>query len=69
MGGLVRLARRVFEALCAQYPDKYIALMQPGDAAQEQAADMMAAKTAGIARWVEPATKGGPSALRQGVVA
>ena len=28
------MARRVFEALCAQYPGKYIALVQPGDATQ-----------------------------------
>ena len=26
------VARRVFEALCAQYPGKYMALVQPGDA-------------------------------------
>ena len=26
------VARRVFEALCAQYPEKYVALVQPGDA-------------------------------------
>jgi hypothetical protein len=25
------VARRLFDALCAQYPDKYIALIQPGD--------------------------------------
>jgi hypothetical protein len=25
------VARRVFDALCAQYPDKYVALIQPRD--------------------------------------
>jgi hypothetical protein len=25
------VARRLFDALCAQYPDKYIALIQPRD--------------------------------------
>jgi hypothetical protein len=27
------IARRLFDALCAQYPDKYIALIQPPNAA------------------------------------
>ena len=26
------VAKRLFDALCAQYPDKYIALIQPSDA-------------------------------------
>ena len=30
------VARRVFEALCAQYPEKYIALVQPGDATDQR---------------------------------
>ena len=29
--GLRTVARHIFEALCAQYPDKYIALVQPRD--------------------------------------
>jgi len=29
------IARRLFEALCAQFPDKYIALIQPRDVANE----------------------------------
>ena len=29
------VARRLFEALCAHYPDKYIALIQPRDVANE----------------------------------
>jgi len=29
------VARRLFDALCAQYPDKYIALIQPRDVANE----------------------------------
>lgn len=29
------VAKRLFEALCAQYPDKYIALIQPRDVANE----------------------------------
>jgi hypothetical protein len=27
------IARRLFEALCAQHPEKYIALIQPADTA------------------------------------
>ena len=29
------VAKRLFEALCAHYPDKYIALIQPRDVANE----------------------------------
>jgi hypothetical protein len=29
------VAKRLFEALCAQYPGKYIALIQPRDVANE----------------------------------
>jgi hypothetical protein len=29
------VARRLFEALCARHPDKYIALIQPRDVASE----------------------------------
>jgi hypothetical protein len=32
------VARRLFEALCAHYPDKYIALIQPRDVANEERA-------------------------------
>jgi hypothetical protein len=31
------VARRLFEALCTHYPDKYIALIQPRDVANEPA--------------------------------
>jgi hypothetical protein len=41
------VARRVFDALCAQYPDKYIALVQQGEATGERAADMIVTKTEG----------------------
>jgi hypothetical protein len=27
------IARRLFEALCARHPEKYVALIQPGDTA------------------------------------
>ena len=30
------VAKRLFEALCAQYPDKYIALIQPRDVVNER---------------------------------
>jgi hypothetical protein len=30
----------VFEALCAKYPEKHIVLMQPGESATWQVADM-----------------------------
>ena len=33
------VARRVFEALCAQYPEKYIALVQPRDATDQRIVD------------------------------
>jgi hypothetical protein len=29
------VARRLFDALCVQYPDKYIALIQPPDVASD----------------------------------
>jgi hypothetical protein len=29
------VARRLFEALCVRYPDKYIALIQPRDVVNE----------------------------------
>jgi hypothetical protein len=40
------VARRLFDALCAQYPDKYIALIQPRDLADDRPGDLTAAKTA-----------------------
>jgi hypothetical protein len=42
------VARRLFDALCAQYPDKYIALLQPPDVTDERlrAPNVIAAKTA-----------------------
>jgi hypothetical protein len=30
------VARRLFDALCAQFPDKYIALIQPRDGADDR---------------------------------
>ena len=39
------VARRVFEALCAQYPEKYIALMQPGDATDQRIVDVTTAQS------------------------
>jgi hypothetical protein len=30
------IARRLFDALCAQYPEKYVALIQPTDAAGKE---------------------------------
>ena len=41
------VARRVFEALCAQYPEKYIALVQPGDATDQQIVDVVTAQSPG----------------------
>ena len=35
------VARRVFEALCAQYPEKYIALVQPGDTTDQRNIDVI----------------------------
>jgi len=40
------VARRVFDALCARYPHKYIALVQPGHTTAERADDMIATKAA-----------------------
>jgi hypothetical protein len=37
------VARRLFDALCAQYPDKYIALIQPRDV-EEGPPDLPAGK-------------------------
>ena len=39
------VARRVFEALCAQYPEKYVALMQPGDVTDERIVDVTTAQS------------------------
>ena len=36
-----RVARHVFEALCAKYPEKHIVLMQRGESATWQVADMI----------------------------
>jgi hypothetical protein len=41
------VARRVLEALCAQYPEKYIALVQPGDATDQQIVDVVTAQSPG----------------------
>ena len=35
-----RVARHVFEALCAKHPEKHVVLMQPGESATWQVADM-----------------------------
>ena len=42
------VAKRVFGALCSQYPDKYISLIQPRDVVDGRlpAPDLPAAKTA-----------------------
>ncbi len=42
------VAKRLFDALCEQYPGKYIALMQPSDVADAppRAPDVSAAKGA-----------------------
>ena len=41
------VARRVFEALCAQYPEKYIALVQPGYATDRRIVDVTTAQSPG----------------------
>ena len=41
------VARRVFEALCAQYPEKYIALVQPGDATDQRIVHVTPAQSPG----------------------
>ena len=40
------VARRVFEALCAQYPEKYVALVQPGDATDRRNINVITADSA-----------------------
>jgi hypothetical protein len=39
------VAKRLFDALCAAYPDKYITLIQPRDVAGVPAPDVTAAET------------------------
>ena len=41
------VARRVFVELCAQYPEKYIALVQPGDATDQRIVDATNAQSPG----------------------
>ena len=41
------VARRVFEPLCAQYPEKYIALVQPGEATDQRIVDVITAHSPG----------------------
>ena len=41
------VARRVFEALCTQYPEKYIALVQPGDPTDQRIVDVTTAQSPG----------------------
>jgi hypothetical protein len=41
------VARHVFDALCAQYPHKYVALIQPRDVLDDPRDDLTVAKTAG----------------------
>ena len=41
------VARRVFEALCVQYPEKYIALVQPSDATYQRIVDVTTAQSPG----------------------
>ena len=38
------VAKRLFDALCAAYPDKYITLIQPRDVADVPAPDVTAAE-------------------------
>jgi hypothetical protein len=38
------VARRIFEALCARYPDRYIVLEQPKATAPDATADSAAAQ-------------------------
>jgi hypothetical protein len=40
------VARRLFEALCAQYPDNYIALIQPRDIADAPSPEIAPASVA-----------------------
>jgi hypothetical protein len=42
------VARHVFEALCAKYPKKHIVLMQPGESATWQVADMTESTSTGV---------------------
>ena len=41
------VAGRVFEALCVQYPEKYIALVQPADATDPRIVDVITAQSPG----------------------
>ena len=41
------IARQVFDALCAQHPDKYIALIQPRDVLDDRRDDLTVGKTYG----------------------
>ena len=43
-----RVARHVFEALCAKHPEKHIVLMQPGESATWQVADMTQSTSTGV---------------------
>jgi hypothetical protein len=45
------VAKRLFDALCAAYPDKYITLIQPRDVADVPAPDVTAAE----AEWLRKA--------------
>ena len=42
------VARHVFEALCAKYPEKHIVLMPPGESATWQVADMTESTSTGV---------------------
>jgi hypothetical protein len=41
------IARQVFDALCAQHPNKYIALIQPRDVLDDRRDDLTVGKTYG----------------------
>jgi len=41
------VARRVFDALCTQHPDRYIALIQPRDVLDDPRDDLTVGKTDG----------------------
>ena len=43
-----RVARNVFEALCAKHPEMHIVLMPPGESATWQVADMTESTSTGV---------------------
>jgi hypothetical protein len=43
-----RVARHVFDTLCAKHPEKHIVLMQPGESATWQVTDMTVSTSTGV---------------------